>query len=131
MEKNIHLAVNNGENTLHGGLVGFDKVVWEATEIREKDKVGLKLHYISKDGEEGYPGNLDVYVTYFLTNQNELKIDYSATTDKATPLNLTHHSYFNLAGTTNKDVLGHALKLMQINMWLLMKTLSLPVNYGI
>lgn len=101
------LAKNNGPNTLHGGIIGFDKVIWEATEINDRTGVGLKLHYLSKDGEEGFPGNLDITVTYMLTNANEFRIDYKATTDKATPLNLTHHSYFNLAGAGNGDILGH------------------------
>ena len=101
------LAKNNGPNTLHGGIIGFDKVIWEATEINDTRGVGLKLNYLSKDGEEGFPGNLDLKVTYMLTNADEFRIDYEATTDKATPLNLTQHNYFNLAGAGNGDVLGH------------------------
>ena len=101
------LALNNGPNTLHGGIIGFDKVLWDATEVNDTTGVGLRLHHLSKDGDEGFPGNLNVTVTYMLTNANEFRIDYEATTDKATPLNLTHHSYFNLAGAGNGDVLGH------------------------
>lgn len=103
------LAVNNGENHLHGGLVGFDKVVWQAKSRKVAGGSALELSYISKDGEEGYPGSLSVKVIYTLTNANELKIDYSATTDKDTVINLTHHSYFNLAGQGNGDILKHSL----------------------
>jgi aldose 1-epimerase len=101
-----HLAKNNGPNTLHGGLIGFDKVMWQATAINDRLGVGLIMHYLSKDGDEGFPGNLDMTVTYRLTNADEFRIDYFATTDKATPLNLTHHSYFNLAGAESGDVLN-------------------------
>jgi len=103
------LAVNNGANHLHGGLKGFDKVVWKATPFEGPGARGVKLEYLSKDGEEGYPGNLSCSVTYALTDADELKLDYEASTDKATPVNLTHHSYFNLAGQGAGDVLGHEL----------------------
>ncbi|MDU0368815.1 aldose epimerase family protein [Hymenobacter endophyticus] len=103
--KEYALAKNNGENTLHGGKKGFDKVVWQAEPGTSAEGQTLKLTYLSKDGEEGYPGNLNVTVVYTLTADDALKIDYSATTDKATPVNLTNHAYFNLSG--GKDVLGH------------------------
>ena len=105
------LAKNNGENSLHGGLKGFNKAVWEAKEASSNEGPSLRLNYLSKDGEEGYPGNLKVQVVYTLTDANELKIDYSATTDKKTVVNLTNHSYFNLAGQGTGDILGHELML--------------------
>lgn len=103
------LAVNNGENHLHGGIKGFDKVIWTGREMKTKAGPAVVLNYLSKDGEEGYPGNLSVRVVYTLTNNDELKIDYSAATDKDTVTNLTHHSYFNLAGEGNGDILNHLL----------------------
>lgn len=105
------LAANDGENHLHGGVKGFDKVVWNAEPVKQDSAVGVKLSYLSKDGEEGYPGNLTCSVTYWLTNRNELKIEYHATTDKATPVNLTHHSYFNLAGQGQGDILNHQMEI--------------------
>src|SRR6476646_6133767 len=105
------LAINNGENTLHGGIKGFDKMVWTARARKTPAGAALDLNYLSKDGEEGYPGNLNVTVVYTLTNNNELKIEYSATTDKDTVTNLTHHSYFNLAGEGNGDILNHRVVL--------------------
>lgn len=105
------LAVNNGPNHLHGGIIGFDKVVWEAHPIAGDDWNGLQLHYLAKDKEEGYPGNLDVTVRYILHDENALVVEYLATTDKATPVNLTQHTYFNLKGEGNGDILGHELML--------------------
>ncbi|HEV3444893.1 MAG TPA: aldose epimerase family protein [Gemmataceae bacterium] len=105
------LAVNNGPNALHGGLKGFDKKVWKAITYRPPEAVAVELSCFSPDGEEGYPGNLSATVTYSLTNDNELKIDYKAATDKRTPVNLTNHSYFNLAGHDAGDILGHELTL--------------------
>lgn len=102
------LAINNGPNHLHGGLVGFDKVFWTVQqEITESDRIGIVLNYLSKDMEEGYPGNLDVTMTYTLTNNNEIILDYKATTDKKTICNLTNHSYFNLKDGGASDILDH------------------------
>ncbi len=103
------LATNWKIHHLHGGNKGFDKVVWEATPVHTDKAVGLKLHYLSQDGEEGYPGNLDLTVTYWLTNCNSLKIEYEAVTDKPTPCNPTHHGYWNLAGAGVRDNLDHVL----------------------
>ena len=105
------LVTNNGENHLHGGTVGFDKIVWAVQPIEGADESKLELRYLSKDGEEGYPGNLEVTVLYTLNNKNELKVDYTAITDKPTVVNLTQHSYFNLSGDFSKDILNHEVTL--------------------
>lgn len=103
------LATNNKVNHLHGGVKGFNNVVWDAKRI---DNQTLELTYLSPDGEEGYPGNLSVKVVYTLTNANELKAEYWATTDKPTPVNLTQHSFFNLKGAGNGDVNGHIMQIL-------------------
>ena len=103
------LAVNNGVNHIHGGLKGFDKVVWDAKTILNDSTVSLELSYLSKDMEEGYPGNLKAKVTYTLNNEDELSVIYEATTDKPTIVNLTQHSYFNLTADFNQDILGHEI----------------------
>jgi aldose 1-epimerase len=121
------LAKNNDPGgmpcSLHGGIKGFDKKVWDAKIIKDETGKGLELHTLSKDGEEGYPGNLDVTVTYHLTQDNKLIIDYKATTDKATPVNLTNHTYFNLKGEGNGDILDHVLMIKASSMT--------PVNAGL
>jgi len=107
--KEYSLVTNNYPNALHGGTKGFDKVVWEGKSIASAQGPALELHYLSKDGEEGYPGNLSVTALYTLTDDNGLKLDYTATTDKATVINLTQHSYFNLAG--KGDILNHVVRM--------------------
>jgi aldose 1-epimerase len=109
--KDYKLAANNGPNTLHGGLRGFDKVVWKATDVSALAGPAVKMSYVSPDGEEGFPGNLSVAVTYTLTADSALRIDYSATTDKPTPVNITNHSYFNLGGPAAGSILEHELLL--------------------
>jgi aldose 1-epimerase len=106
-----HIPTNDGPNSLHGGLRGFDKRVWEAKDVSTARAPELELHYLSRDGEEGFPGNLSVTVRYSLGGENDLRLDYSATTDKDTVLNLTNHSYFNLAGPGSGDILKHKLTL--------------------
>ncbi|HUL72370.1 MAG TPA: aldose epimerase family protein [Vicinamibacterales bacterium] len=105
------LATNNGPNHLHGGVKGFDKKIWKAEPFQDKNGPGVKFSYTSLDGEEGYPGTLKAEVTYTLTDASQLIVDYHATTDKATVVNLTQHTYWNLAGTKAADILGHQLML--------------------
>jgi aldose 1-epimerase len=107
--KEYTLAINNGPNALHGGDKGFDKQVWKAEPVESKNRAAVRFTYQSKDGEEGYPGNLTATATYTLTDDNGLRIDYTATTDKATPVNLAHHSYFNLGGHDAGSILDHVL----------------------
>lgn len=104
-----NLAANVGPDHLHGGLVGFDKVIWNPEVITDDTTASLKLTHRSPDGDEGYPGNLETTVVYTITGDNRLQIEYTARTDKATPINLSHHSYFNLSGTSGKNILDHVL----------------------
>jgi aldose 1-epimerase len=108
--KTYQLATNDGPNHLHGGNRGFDKVVWDA-QVVPGDAPSVRFSYLSKDGEEGYPGNCHVTVVYTIANSNELRLDYTVTTDKDTPVNVTNHSYFNLGGPEKGDILGHVLTL--------------------
>jgi aldose 1-epimerase len=105
--KPFHLAKNNGTNALHGGLKGFDKVAWQASGTHNEQGPALKLTYVSKEGEEGYPGTLTVHATYTLADDNELQLEFEATTDRVTVLNLTNHSYFDLTGTFSGNILDH------------------------
>ena len=106
-DENYNLAVNNDENHLHGGIKGFDKVVWDTREVVDDSTASLVLSYLSDDMEEGYPGNLKVQVTYTLDNNDKLSVKYEAVTDKTTIINLTQHSYFNLSADFNKNILDH------------------------
>ncbi|MCA1032702.1 galactose mutarotase [Bacillus timonensis] len=108
-DKNYILDANNGENHLHGGFHGFDKVLWEVQSFQTEDEIGLKLTHKSEDQEGGYPGNVEVAVKYILNNQNQLRIDYVATSDKTTPFTLTNHSYFNLTGNLKSTIHDHYL----------------------
>ena len=108
-EEEYKLALNNNGTSLHGGIKGFDKVNWNVVNYDYLNKRSIKLNYLSKHMEEGYPGNLDIYVTYTLLDDNELKVEYQAETDKTTVLNLTQHSYFNLSGESSGDILDHEL----------------------
>ena len=107
--KEYQLATNNAPNHLHGGDAGFDKVLWKGRTVKTDDAVGVEFRYKSKDGEEGYPGNLKVAVVYKLTNKNEFTVEFTATTDKATPINLTNHNYWNLAGAGSGTIHEHEL----------------------
>lgn len=104
------LATNDGNNHLHGGIKGFDKVIWDARIINDTTST-LLLTYLSKDGEEGYPGNLKVTIRYTLTNNDALEIEYTATTDKSTYVNLTQHNYYNLSGNLDQNILDHYLQI--------------------
>jgi aldose 1-epimerase len=109
-DSTYQLATNDGVNHLHGGITGFDKVVWTGEPVERDDGVGVTFAYTSPDGEEGYPGTLETRVTYILTEADELIMDYVATTDRATPVNLTQHTYFNLTGDASRDILDHELQ---------------------
>ena len=118
-----NLEINNGEHSLHGGIKGFDKVIWSVKELKGNNFLGLKLNYLSQHMEEGYPGNLNVEVNYILNDKNEFKILYTANTDATTILNLTQHSYFNLSGESSGDILDHELIINADNF--------LPVDSGL
>ncbi|MGG5252346.1 aldose epimerase family protein [Neobacillus sp. SM06] len=121
------LKKNDGNNHLHGGPNGFHKAMWDATTFETKDEVRIRFSYISADGEEGYPGNATIQVTYTLNNQNQFAIQYEANTDQTTPINLTNHSYFNLSGDLKRDVLNHVLQ-MESNQFLELNEELLPTG---
>ncbi|HZL90517.1 MAG TPA: aldose epimerase family protein [Pirellulaceae bacterium] len=125
--KEFELATNNGPNHLHGGIKGFDAVVWQAEEVKTADAVGVKFTYTSKDGEEGYPGTLKVTATYTLTSANEMRIDYTATTDKLTVLNPTNHCYWNLGGAGSGKILEHQLTI-HADKYLPIESTSIPTG---
>lgn len=107
--KEFHVTANSGKNHIHGGKLGFDKKVWKASKVNKGGAAGVTMRYRSADGEEGYPGNLDCTVAYVLTDDNALEIEYTATTDAPTVVNLTNHSYFNLAGEGSSEILRHEM----------------------
>lgn len=125
--KTYKLPANENQNHLHGGETGFDKVIWDVSTNKSNDKLSVLFTFRSEDGEEGYPGNLDVKVIYTLTNQNELTISYSATSDKKTLVNLTNHTYFNLSGNLQTDILNHKLT-MDSDQFLELDDLFIPTG---
>lgn len=126
-DKSYSLATNNGPNHLHGGKKGFDALVWKAESVQTADAVGVKFTLRSPDGDEGYPGNLDVVVTYLLTNKDELKIDYEAKTDAPTVVNLTNHCYWNLGGAGSGKILDHEL-MVAADKYLAIDATSIPTG---
>jgi aldose 1-epimerase len=123
--KTYQLTRNDGPHHLHGGTRGFSRAVWRAEVLARSEAPAVRFTHRSSDGDQGYPGTLEVAVIYCLTDENELKIDYTATTDRPTPVNLTHHSYFNLAGAGHGDVLGHVLQL-DADRWIPIEESGLP-----
>lgn len=108
-ENEYNLTKNNGKHHLHGGNIGLDKVIWQVEEIFEEECIGLSMSYLSRDGEEGYPGNLNIEISYLLNSNNELEIQQRAISDKKTIVNMTNHTYFNLCGNLKEDILNHTL----------------------